>query len=94
MGFRAFCEHSLGSAEYEPSGLGDVEMSDGCERELKRQLWGWIVFIICSVLFIASSIRNRDVLSLVASILFLVGCVIFMIPLVTTMRNRTDETSE
>lgn len=75
--------------------MGDIEMSDGIEsRELKLQLWGWIVFIICSVLFIVSSIRNRDVLSFVASILFLVGCVIFVIPLVTTMRNRTDETSE
>ncbi|OQY20859.1 MAG: hypothetical protein B6I35_09780 [Anaerolineaceae bacterium 4572_32.2] len=71
-------------------------MSNGSEsRELELQLWGWIVFIICAVLFIVSSIRNRDVLSLVASILFLVGCVIFMIPLVTTMgRNRTDKTSE
>jgi uncharacterized membrane protein YtjA (UPF0391 family) len=73
-----------------------MEMSGGSEsRELKLQLWGWIVFIICSVLFIVSGIRNRDVLSIVASVLFLVGCVIFMIPLVTTMmRNRTDETSE
>ena len=71
-------------------------MPDGSESpELKLQLWGWIVFIICSVFFVVSSIRNRDVLSLVASILFLVGCVIFMIPLVTTMmRNRTDKTSE
>lgn len=73
-----------------------MEMSGDSEsRELKLQLWGWIVFIVCSVLFIASSIRNRDVLSIVASVLFLVGCVIFMIPLVTTMvRNRTDKTSE
>jgi len=76
--------------------LGDIEMSDGSEsRELKFQLWGWIVFMSCSVLFVVSSIRNRDVLSLVASILFLVGCVIFMIPLATSMmRNRTDKKRE
>jgi uncharacterized membrane protein YtjA (UPF0391 family) len=76
--------------------LGDIEMSDGSESlELKFQLWGWIVFIGCSVLFVVSSIRNRDVLSLVASILFLVGCVIFMIPLATSMmRNHSDKRPE
>ena len=76
--------------------MDDFEMSDESEsQELKLQLWGWTVFIGCSVLFVVSSIRNRDVLSLVASFLFLVGCVIFMIPLVTTMmRNRTDKRPE
>jgi predicted membrane channel-forming protein YqfA (hemolysin III family) len=67
---------------------------DGRTRETKFHLWGWIFFVICALLFIASSIRNHDVLALVASFLFLVGCVIFMIPLVTTLRNRTDKTSE
>ncbi|MEE8391063.1 MAG: hypothetical protein V3S14_09750 [Anaerolineae bacterium] len=66
---------------------------DDRNRELKLNLWGWIIFMLCSVLFIASSIRNHDTLSLVASILFLAGCVIFMIPLVVTIRaGDVDET--
>jgi uncharacterized membrane protein YtjA (UPF0391 family) len=64
-------------------------------REMKFYLVGWILFLICAVLFIASSIRNHDVLSLIASIIFLVGCVIFLIPLVAaiTAGNTTETPS-
>ena len=58
------------------------------DRELKFQLWGWILFIICAVLFIASSIRNHDPLSLAASFAFLLGCVVFITLLVTKKSQR------
>jgi len=53
---------------------------DNNERDKKLQFLGWILFVICAILFIASSIRNGDWLSLAASILFLVACIFFMIP--------------
>jgi uncharacterized membrane protein YtjA (UPF0391 family) len=66
---------------------------DDRNRELKLHLWGWILFVICAVLFIVSSIRNHDILSLVASILFLAGCAVFMIPLVAAIRaDDADKT--
>jgi hypothetical protein len=52
------------------------------KRDMKFQLWGWILFIICAVFFIASSINNHDFLSLAASIIFLIACGVFIIPLV------------
>ena len=52
------------------------------KRILKFQLWGWILFVICAGLFIASSIKNQDMLTLVGSIVFLLACVVFIIPLV------------
>ncbi len=52
------------------------------ESVLDHEFWGWILFLVCAILFIASSIRNGDVLALIGSILFLVGCFVFMIPLV------------
>ena len=32
----------------------------GEKKELKFQLWGWILFIVCAFIFIASSIRMGD----------------------------------
>ena len=58
------------------------------DRERKFQKWGWILFIICAGLFIASSIRNHDPLSLAASFAFLVACVVFIIPLVSKRPQR------
>lgn len=52
-------------------------------REKKFHLWGWILFLVCAVFFIASSIKAGDVLLLAGSIIFLAACVVFLIPLVT-----------
>ena len=59
-------------------------------REIRSQLWGWILFVICAGLFIAASLRSGDHLSLAASIVFLVACGFFMAPLVATLRRHTD----
>jgi uncharacterized membrane protein YtjA (UPF0391 family) len=60
---------------------------DEKNQELKIQLWGWGIFVICSVLFIISGLRARDVVATIASVLFLIGCVIFMIPLVKAIKR-------
>jgi succinate-acetate transporter protein len=51
-------------------------------KDLKTQLWGWGLFVVCSLLFILSSVRANDIILFVASILFFLGCVVFMVPLV------------
>ncbi|MDX2445583.1 MAG: hypothetical protein QNK29_00100 [Desulfobacterales bacterium] len=53
---------------------------------LKYQLWGWILFIICAVIFIASSIRMGDMLMLTGSLFFLVACFFFLIPLLKAFK--------
>jgi uncharacterized membrane protein YtjA (UPF0391 family) len=58
------------------------------KQDMKFQRWGWILFIICAAFFIASSIKNRDFLSLAASIIFLIACVFFIIPLVKKEKRR------
>ena len=57
------------------------------KRELKYQLWGWILFIVCAVIFIASSIRMGDPLMLVGSLFFLVACFLFLIPLLPKLKS-------
>lgn len=51
--------------------------------ELKLQLWGWGLFILSAGFFTAASIRAGDMLSLLGSLLFLVACILFLIPLIT-----------
>ena len=55
-------------------------------REKGFHLWGWILFVVCAAFFIASSINNDDLMSLAGSIIFLVACVVFIIPLIL-LRN-------
>lgn len=57
------------------------------KQELKYQLWGWILFIVCALIFIASSIRMGDILMLIGSFFFLVACFAFLIPLLKTLKN-------
>ena len=54
---------------------------------MKYQLTGWILFILCSGFFIASSLNNGDPLALIASLIFLAACVIFVIPLIEKLRK-------
>ena len=49
-------------------------------REKRFQLFGWMLFLVCSVLFIIGSIDKDGPYWLAGSILFLVGCVVFLIP--------------
>jgi hypothetical protein len=50
-------------------------------RERRINLWGWILFVVCAGFFIASSARSGDGLALAASIIFLFGCLLFIVPL-------------
>lgn len=47
---------------------------------LTPSLVGWILFLVSSLGFIASSYRSGDMAALAASVLFLVGCVMFLLP--------------
>lgn len=55
----------------------------------RYQLTGWILFVLCALLFIASSWRNGDTLALLGSFVFLLACVVFLVPLVgAAVRTR------
>ena len=58
-------------------------------KELKGQLWGWALFVICGLLFTIAGFRAKDIVSIVASLTFLLGCLVFIIPLVKVI-TRDD----
>jgi len=59
------------------------------QEELKFQLLGWILFIVCAVLFLASSIQNQDTIAIFASIVFLIACFVFLYPLIKTLFKKS-----
>jgi len=52
------------------------------KAEKRFQLAGWLLFLVCAVLFIAQGLTDNNLLGLIGSIVFFVGCVAFLIPLV------------
>jgi hypothetical protein len=50
------------------------------DRERRFQLVGWALFLVCSFFFIADSIAAGSPLGLVGSVVFFLGCVVFLIP--------------
>lgn len=63
-------------------------------REAYLHLIGWILFLICAVLFLAAGIRAADPLLIVGSVVFLVACVVFLIPLVSGGRREARQVRE
>lgn len=52
------------------------------ERESRWQLFGWVIFLGCSIFFILSSVIDGGPWTLIAGVLFFLGCVIFLIPFI------------
>ncbi len=57
------------------------------QRERRFNLWGWIGFVVCAGLFIAANLRSGDWLALAASVIFLFGCLLLIIPLLGRRRD-------
>jgi len=55
-------------------------MSENYLRERKYQLYGWLLFLICAVLFIVDSSINWSPWGMAGSLFFLFGCIAFILP--------------
>jgi predicted membrane channel-forming protein YqfA (hemolysin III family) len=51
------------------------------DRDVLFHLVGWILFLACAFLFLYVAMRDGDLVLALASLLFLAGCVVFLIPL-------------
>jgi len=58
------------------------------KQEAAYQLTGWILFILCAILFLASGISHGDILTTVGSVIFLIACFVFLIPLIGSNKGR------
>ena len=62
-------------------------MEDTSIRKIQVQIAGWVIFTLCAVLFLVSSLKNDDLFALMGSILFLIACFFFLIPLIGSLRK-------
>ena len=70
----------------------DISMKEKQENherhEIKYKIIGWTLFILCAIFFIVSSLRNQDILTFIGSVFFLIACIVFIIPLIRTNKNK------
>ena len=57
------------------------------KTEILLHLSGWLLFLICAVLFIIAGIIAGDLLILSGSVIFFAACILFLIPLVYELRK-------
>ena len=53
---------------------------NGGDRNWSFEVWGWCLFIVSAVFFVASTARSGDMLGLFGSLFFLIACVVFLVP--------------
>lgn len=51
------------------------------DKEAPFHLAGWVLFLVCAFLFLYVAARDSDLILALASLVFLSGCVAFLIPL-------------
>ncbi|MCP5025233.1 MAG: hypothetical protein GY929_03015 [Actinomycetia bacterium] len=61
--------------------MESTEVPDPEATEPPFQLWGLAGFVVSGVAFLASGIRSGDWLTIIGSVMWLVGCVFWLIPL-------------
>ncbi len=53
---------------------------EGGVGDRKIEVWGWCLFIVSAVFFVASTARSGDMLGLLGSLFILVACIVFLVP--------------
>ena len=48
------------------------------QKDKRYDLWGWILFVVSALFFIASSIRAGDMVGLLGGMFFLLACAVFL----------------
>jgi uncharacterized Tic20 family protein len=74
--------------------FGDEMKEDQIKEGINFQIAGWILFVICAVFFIASSLKNHDTLTFIGSVIFLIACIVFLIPIFRTYKIAENITEQ
>lgn len=56
--------------------------------EEKCEIWGWVLFIVCALFFIAGGVINRDPLTVLGSLFFLIANFVFLAGLLSRIKKR------
>ena len=56
-------------------------------RQRRFHLWGWVLFVLSAMCYIIASLRADDPVGLAGGLLFLLACLVFLIPLLAELSN-------
>lgn len=62
----------------------------GMNFSKRMQVFGWILFFVCALLFVAEGFLSQSPLLLTASLLFLIGCLFFIVPLLKSSADNKN----
>jgi hypothetical protein len=62
------------------------------DRDKTYHLAGWVLFLACALLFFCAALKDGDFILALASLVFLAGCIMFLIPLLFPGAVRGTET--
>jgi hypothetical protein len=57
------------------------------QKDKRFEFWGWILFTISALFFIASSLRNGDLVGLLGGLFFPLACVAFLASYIGTHKD-------
>jgi len=55
--------------------------------EKSNELWSWMLFLFSAVFFVISALRSGDIAGLIGTVLFLLACIVFLLPYPTRSIN-------
>jgi len=59
-----------------------MNLEKGC------QLVGWLLFVVCSGFYLMAGVQTQDRLIIWGSLLFLIACLVFMLPLMLQLLSH------
>jgi hypothetical protein len=69
-------------------GYQEVYVSKVSPQKDKRfEIWGWVLFTVSALFFIASSLRNGDIIGLLGGVFFLLACAAFLASYIGTNKD-------
>lgn len=70
----------------------DADRPDEPQYTNRQAIFGWVLFVVCALFFMAAGWKNRDLLTFLGSVIFLVACLVFLVPLIRSA-TRTGNTT-
>ncbi len=61
------------------------------EKQRKLHILGWVLFVVCALFYLASGLVNHDAFTILGSLVFLVACIVFLIPLIGGRTRDPEE---
>ncbi|MDX1512410.1 MAG: hypothetical protein R3174_01590 [Gammaproteobacteria bacterium] len=68
----------------------DIDGSRTGRADRPGELVSWVLFLCSAIFFVVSALRSGDLPGLVGALLFLIACLVFLVPCARRALRRSD----